>query len=115
MDKKDWDLGITTYADMFNRWFDDVCSWEESNLGKAYRFWICFTRVPLFLWHEESFKRSEFGVFIKVSPRSKGRRDLSELWLKINLVNPKGILPVVAVASFHLGIKAFKMISWKEK
>lgn len=30
--------------------------WEESDLAKLNRLWVCITGVPLFLWHEDFFR-----------------------------------------------------------
>lgn len=57
--------------------------------------------MPPFLWHEVFFKRLgvELGELVEISPRTLESRDLSEVWLKIDVFKLAGMPMVVSILS----------------
>lgn len=101
LEKEDWDLCVMRYADMFERWFDDLRLCVVSDLAIANRCWVnfFFFFVCLFMWHEGCFKKLmlELGKLVENSPRLLMRKDLSDVWLRIDVLDLAVILQVVAV------------------
>lgn len=84
LENKDMYLLITRYADLFEQWFDELLPWEDSGLAVSC---IYLTGASLFAWHEECFHRvgEEFSEVVEVWSQYAERKEVREVWLKIDL------------------------------
>lgn len=114
LDPQARDEWIAGYVVRFKGWLVDAQPWGILDLAKGNRFWFRFTGVPLFLWHEAFLKSlgSELGDLLKVADRTKSRRDLSDLWLMIDLWYSDEVLTELKICSgkgeFHIGVRLYR-------
>lgn len=57
--------------------------------------------MPIFLRHDDFFNKlgAELGEIVYISPQSREQGDLSEVWLKIDLMDLVGVPPVMVVVT----------------